>query len=308
VEQARLLRRFVDRVILCFDSDTAGQNAVERSLPALLSAGIEVKVARLPSGEDPDSLIRNRGVETFREQLSSALNFFDHTIHRAIEGAGGTLGPRERAITAQRLGGYLPLLPEVTLRETTTAHVAAWLGISAAALLEAGEKNPVNIADWNEGGEPASTASSVSLWKTKPSPSTELICRLAILSPEVRDWLSGQTRDALNETDPDLAILEVLLPPLQSLGDPSPSALLGLLPPDLQRMVSGWELETMPDNPLAAVKDAFRGLKLNQLKKRQADVAIELRIPGLNSQKMVAIQKEILDLQAMINEISAPAT
>jgi hypothetical protein len=73
-------------------------------------------------------------------------------------------------------------------------------------------------------------------------------------------------------------------------------------------MVSGWELETMPDNPLAAVKDAFRGLKLNQLKKRQADVAIELRIPGLNSQKMVAIQKEILDLQAMINEISAPAT
>ena len=308
VEQARLLRRFVDRVILCFDSDTAGQNAVERSLPALLSAGIEVKVARLPSGEDPDSLIRNRGVETFREQLSSALNFFDHTIHRAIEGAGGTLGPRERAITAQRLGGYLPLLPEVTLRETTTAHVAAWLGISAAALLEAGEKNPVNIADWNEGGEPASTASSVSLWKTKPSPSTELICRLAILSPEVRDWLSGQTRDALNETDPDLAILEVLLPPLQSLGEPSPSALLGLLPPDLQRMVSGWELETMPDNPLAAVKDAFRGLKLNQLKKRQADVAIELRIPGLNSQKMVAIQKEILDLQAMINEISAPAT
>ena len=307
VEQARLLRRFVDRVILCFDSDTAGQNAVERSLPALLSAGIEVKVARLPSGEDPDSLIRNRGVESFREQLSSALNFFDHTIQRAIEGAGGTLGPRERAITAQRLGGYLPLLPEVTLRETTTAHVAAWLGISAAALLEAGEKNPVNIADWNEGGEPASTA-SVSLWKTKPSPSTELICRLAILSPEVRDWLSGLTRDALNETDPDLAILEVLLPPLRSLGDPSPSALLGLLPPDLQRMVSGWELETMPDNPLAAVKDAFRGLKLNQLKKRQADVAIELRIPGLNSQKMVAIQKEILDLQAMINEISAPAT
>ena len=84
MEQARLLRRFVEQVILCFDSDTAGQNAVEKSLPALLSAGMEVRVARLPKGEDPDSMIRTQGAEAFQIQIAAARDFFDHTIERQL--------------------------------------------------------------------------------------------------------------------------------------------------------------------------------------------------------------------------------
>ena len=52
-DQARLLRRFVETVLLCFDSDNAGQQAASRSLPALLGQGLAVKVVELPKGEDP---------------------------------------------------------------------------------------------------------------------------------------------------------------------------------------------------------------------------------------------------------------
>ncbi len=81
-EQARLLRRFVESVILCFDSDQAGQKAIGRSLPALLECGLEVRVASLPEGEDPDSLIRAKGVERFREIVNGAPGFFDHALER----------------------------------------------------------------------------------------------------------------------------------------------------------------------------------------------------------------------------------
>ena len=302
-DQARLLRRFVERVTLCFDSDTAGQNAVERSLPALLSAGIEVLVAGLPSGQDPDSLIREKGVDAFRQQILEARDFFDHTIERAQKESGGSLGPRERALVAKRLGGYLALLPEAALRETTTAHVAARLGLSAEALTEAGARNPVIRSERDESVGPSNELERLQ----KVSASTELICRLALLSPEVRDWLAEQHSPAPSELDPELRLLEELLPPLKNLENPSPPVVLALLPTRLQGLVSGWELEKIPTDPLAAVKDALRGLRLVVLKNRQSETALELRKPDLTPERMVAIQKEILDLQSLINDLSAPA-
>ena len=302
-DQARLLRRFVERVTLCFDSDTAGQNAVERSLPALLSAGIEVLVAGLPSGQDPDSLIREKGVDAFRQQILEARDFFDHTIERAQKESGGSLGPRERALVAKRLGGYLALLPEAALRETTTAHVAARLGLSAEALTEAGARNPVIRSERDEIIGPSNELERLQ----KVSASTELICRLALLSPEVRDWLAEQHSPAPSELDPELRLLEELLPPLKNLENPSPPVVLALLPTRLQGLVSGWELEKIPTDPLAAVKDAIRGLRLVVLKNRQSETALELRKPDLTQERMVAIQKEILDLQSLINDLSAPA-
>ena len=302
-EQARLLRRFVERVILCFDSDTAGQNAVEKSLPALLAAGLEVRVARLPGGKDPDSLIRSEGVERFQELLSESKDFFDHTIQRGIDESAGNFGPREKASVARRLGGYLSLLPEAALRETTTAYVASRLGVSTTSLHEAGKKHPVTLSENSSPPTPSASRN-----KLKVSASTEMICRLAILSHESREWLASQSYDALARLDPELSLLEKIIPPLINLDDPTPSALLSLLPLDIQSMVSGWELDRIPADPLRSAQDAIRGLRLNILKNQQALLVLELRNPELTSQKVVALQKEILDVRALIDDLSAPAS
>ena len=71
---ARLLKRYADEVILVFDADTAGQNAALRGAEVLLQEGLTVRVAALPAGEDPDTLIVQQGAAAFADLLDHALS------------------------------------------------------------------------------------------------------------------------------------------------------------------------------------------------------------------------------------------
>ena len=66
-QHARILKRYADEVVLCFDSDEAGQNAAVRSLDHLLASGLAVRVAVVPAPHDPDSFIKANGGEAFRK-------------------------------------------------------------------------------------------------------------------------------------------------------------------------------------------------------------------------------------------------
>ena len=81
-QHARILKRYVPEVVLCFDSDEAGQNAAVRSLDHLLSSGLAVRVAVVPAPHDPDSFIKANGGEKFRELIQSAKGFFDYYLDR----------------------------------------------------------------------------------------------------------------------------------------------------------------------------------------------------------------------------------
>ena len=77
-DHARLLRRYSDEVVLMLDADAAGQNAALRSAELLIAAELGVRIAALPPGEDPDSLIRTAGraaVERVIEQAVPAVVF-----------------------------------------------------------------------------------------------------------------------------------------------------------------------------------------------------------------------------------------
>src|SRR5262249_47819967 len=81
-QHARILKRYVKEVVLCFDSDQAGQNAAVRSLDHLLASGLAVRVAIVPAPHDPDSFIKNFGGEKFRELIFKAEGFFDYYLNR----------------------------------------------------------------------------------------------------------------------------------------------------------------------------------------------------------------------------------
>ncbi|MBP3372431.1 MAG: DNA primase [Clostridia bacterium] len=72
-DQARMLRRYVPRVILLYDGDAAGQNASLRGMDILTSQGLEVRVASLPDNLDPDEMIKRRGAMAMRDQLDRAM-------------------------------------------------------------------------------------------------------------------------------------------------------------------------------------------------------------------------------------------
>ena len=76
-DHGRILKRYVDEVVLCFDSDAAGQGAAVRSVDELLAAGLVVRVATMPAGHDPDSLVRDEGPDKLRAVIEAARPFFE---------------------------------------------------------------------------------------------------------------------------------------------------------------------------------------------------------------------------------------
>jgi len=81
-DHARILRRYVEEVVLCFDSDEAGQNAAVRSLDNLLASGLAVRVAVVPAPDDPDSFIKANGGPAFKQLIERAEGFFDYYLGR----------------------------------------------------------------------------------------------------------------------------------------------------------------------------------------------------------------------------------
>lgn len=60
-EQAVLMKRYADEVIICYDADGAGQKATARAIQILRNAGLPIKILTVPSGKDPDEFIRSKG-------------------------------------------------------------------------------------------------------------------------------------------------------------------------------------------------------------------------------------------------------
>jgi len=81
-DHARILKRYVEEVVLCFDSDEAGQNAAVRVLDSLLASGLAVRVATVPHPHDPDSYIKAFGGDAFKELIQKADGFFDYYLNR----------------------------------------------------------------------------------------------------------------------------------------------------------------------------------------------------------------------------------
>ncbi len=84
-DQARILKRYAEEVVLCFDSDAAGQKAAIRSLDHLLPVGFAIRVATVPAPHDPDSFIKENGPDAFRGLIDDAEGFFDFYLRLLCE-------------------------------------------------------------------------------------------------------------------------------------------------------------------------------------------------------------------------------
>ena len=76
-EHGKLIKRFVEDVILVFDSDDAGRKAAKNATNILFESGLNVKILALPDREDPDSFLRKNGREAFQELLQHPLSIID---------------------------------------------------------------------------------------------------------------------------------------------------------------------------------------------------------------------------------------
>ncbi len=77
-EQVQLLSRYTKNTVLLFDADTAGVKASMRSIEILLKQNMNIKIATLPRGEDPDSYVQKNGSDAFLDIIARAVNFLEY--------------------------------------------------------------------------------------------------------------------------------------------------------------------------------------------------------------------------------------
>lgn len=84
-QQARLLHRFTDRVVINYDGDSAGIKAARRAIEHLLPQEFDVKVLVLPDGKDPDDFIRENGADAYNERRGNAAGFLSFALDASVK-------------------------------------------------------------------------------------------------------------------------------------------------------------------------------------------------------------------------------
>ena len=84
--QARLLKRYADKVIISYDADFAGQTATLRGLEILKEAGFDVRVLQIPQGKDPDEFVRSNGRDAFLKLVNKAESLISYRLKKAKDG------------------------------------------------------------------------------------------------------------------------------------------------------------------------------------------------------------------------------
>ncbi|MBR3868176.1 MAG: DNA primase [Clostridia bacterium] len=102
-EQAKLLSKYAEEVILSYDNDEAGQNATRKAIGILSRTPLRIRVARLQGGKDPDEIIKKYGKDKMRQILSSAVGDVEFDLQRAQQGfdlqtSDGKVAYLERAV------------------------------------------------------------------------------------------------------------------------------------------------------------------------------------------------------------------
>ena len=140
LEQAqRLVRCGAKRLWVAYDGDRAGQQAAGRVVStcrALAIGGkLDLLVVSLPAGEDPDSLLRQRGPAALRECLNSASHWLEWELDQILEGLKREPGDLSLLQRAERAGAdYLALLPKGVLRHRAEQRLRGALeGFCAAS-------------------------------------------------------------------------------------------------------------------------------------------------------------------------------
>jgi DNA primase len=295
-DQARIVKRYVDEVVLCFDADDAGQKAGERSLDALLQNDLIVRVAEMPAGQDPDSLIRGEGKEAFERRVAAARDFFDHWIDHKMEGVDpGSLGAKMEV--ARDLAGTVEHVHDSMLRGQVINKVSARLGVPAKDFAALVAKQPQERTQRTE--QPAH--------KAVPALPHEIamLCLLALRDDAARKFLLEQHwREVLAQTPEAELLIRILESDVQPDEPASLNAFMATLSPGEEGLVSFWLLQKLPADPSALVQSWWNGLRQGVVRRQLETAESRMRLPQLSTGEIVNLQKQILDLREQLHELS----
>ncbi len=107
-QHVQILRRYVERVILVFDSDAAGQRAADRALEVFIGGRLDVRIATVPEGKDPADFLRlEGGREGFERVLTSALGALEYKWQQVLERCSGRATEHQHRVAIEEFLGLV---------------------------------------------------------------------------------------------------------------------------------------------------------------------------------------------------------
>ncbi len=300
---ARMLKRHANEIVLCFDSDSAGYKAAERAFQILTPVGLIIKVAALPKGDDPDSLIRSKGPEAFAALVESAEEFITYQIeyNKATADRRDT-SAKVRLI--EKVAASIALCENAFTLEPFIHLAAPSLGISEGELkrhvLIASKQNK-QFAKSPDAKGPAPVNATATL--AGANRNAKMLAQYCIHDAEVLAWLRKTGRMEVLRDVPGTGLLERLWTSQQDLVEPISWAVF-LSSLDQEEEAAFSQLQSMPRPPggLEDAKHALDSLEIERLDTLIQRAQTQLKQPGLASGAMeklhgqvIAWRKEYLD-------------
>ncbi len=147
-DHAKLLKKYTDTVLLCYDSDNAGQEALKKAGDILMREGLKVKVPILSGGKDPDEILKKYGEEYFANLLANAKPYIEHMLEKekkdvnpysiegkvayaksAVEQLMKINDPLERELYIKKLAGELNISEDTIRADLKKQNAARVTGI-----------------------------------------------------------------------------------------------------------------------------------------------------------------------------------
>jgi DNA primase len=293
-QQARVLSRFVREVVLCFDADAAGKKAAERSLDALLQNDLIVRVAVIPAGEDPDSLIRQHGREEFEARIAAARDFFDYWIEESAGNVDlGSLGPKMEL--ARSLAGTVSHVRDPLMRGEVIRKVTARLGVPISEF-----ESLLPRARASSEPRPAPLSAGI-----LPGHDVAMLCLLALRDEEAAQFLKEQNwQETLAETANTGLLVKILGSDVRPADPASLNAFMVTLSPAEESLVSAWLMQKLPDDAARLAEKWWLGLRQAVVRRHLAIAQSRIKGAQLSTGEIVNLQKQILDLTEQLRDLS----
>ncbi|HVY69853.1 MAG TPA: toprim domain-containing protein, partial [Verrucomicrobiae bacterium] len=184
----RILKRYADEVVLCFDSDLAGQKAAIRSLDDLLNSGMSIRVATVPAPHDPDSFIKEFGGPAFQQLIDRAEGFFDFYLNYLCR-TNDTGTDRGKLVVVRDLGAAVLKTGSSVLVDTYAQKTAHRLGVSVDSVRSEFRKSGATAkSPERREEEGAGLASAEGPPPPRPSEPEFWLLRLLFMNDDLVEW------------------------------------------------------------------------------------------------------------------------
>jgi len=240
VDQLRVLRRFTEAVIACFDGDEAGRRAAARSFPTFVEAGLWGRGVFLPAGDDPDTFVRSRGGDALARELERAVPLVDAYVDSLAGTRLDAVG--RRADAAKEVARVLRGVDNPFERDVLARLAADRLGVREQMLR--GEVTPA-------AAPPAAARTSA------PSVEQQLV-ELMALEPRLAEQVGASGVIAEFEEPTWRALAESMV---AGAATDDPAAVIERLPRDLRDRVVRRLLDTEQDDRERALADLIGAIR-----------------------------------------------